>query len=44
MRVEILDALHDAGLIDSDPGRKSVTLTDAGVAHAQRLLHRLRAL
>ena len=44
MRVEILNALHDAGLIDSDPQRKSVTLTDAGMAHAQRLLQRLRAL
>jgi hypothetical protein len=44
LRVEILDALHDAGLIESDPVRKSVTLTDAGVAHAQRLLQRLRAL
>jgi hypothetical protein len=44
LRVEVLDALHEAGLIDSDPQRKSVTLTDAGVAHAQRLLQKLRGL
>jgi ribosomal protein S19E (S16A) len=44
VRVEILDALHEAGLIDSDPQRKSVTITDAGVAHAQRLLRKLRTL
>ena len=44
VRVEILDSLHDAGLIDSDPQRKSVTITDAGVAHARRLLQKLRAL
>jgi hypothetical protein len=44
VRVEVLDALHEAGLIDSDPQRKSVTVTDAGVAHAERLLQRLRAL
>jgi DNA-binding PadR family transcriptional regulator len=42
--VEILDALTEAGLIDSDPQRKSVTITDAGVAHAERLLKRLREL
>jgi hypothetical protein len=44
VRVEILDALTEAGLIDSDPQRKSVTITDAGVAHAERLLKRLREL
>jgi hypothetical protein len=44
LRVEILDSLLEAGLIDTDPQRKSVTLTDAGIAHAQRLLQRLRAL
>jgi hypothetical protein len=44
VRLEILDSLHEAGLIESDPQRKSVTITDAGVAHAQRLLQRLRAL
>jgi Plasmid pRiA4b ORF-3-like protein/Domain of unknown function (DUF6429) len=44
LRVEVLDALQEAGLIDSDPQRKSVTLTDAGVAHAQRLLQKLRSL
>jgi len=44
VRVEMLDALHEAGLIETDPQRKSVTLTDAGVAHAQRLLQKLRSL
>jgi hypothetical protein len=44
VRVEILDALNEAGLIASDPQRKSVTITDAGVAHAERLLDKLRAL
>lgn len=44
VRVEILDALAEAGLIISDPQRKSVTITDAGVAHAERLLKRLREL
>jgi len=44
LRAEMLDALHEAGLIDSDPQRKSVTITDAGVAHAQRLLQKLRTL
>ena len=44
IRLEVLDGLHEAGLIDSDPQRKSVTITDAGVAHAQRLLQRVRSL
>lgn len=44
IRVEILDALQEAGLVDSGPQRKSVTLTDAGVAHAERLLQKLRTL
>jgi len=44
VRAEMLDALHEAGLIETDPQRKSVTITDAGVAHAQRLLQKLRAL
>ena len=44
LRVEILDSLHEAGLIDSDPSRKSVTITDAGLAHAARLLGALRGL
>ena len=44
VRAEILDALHEAGLLDSDPQRKSVTITDAGIAHAERLLQKLRAL
>jgi hypothetical protein len=44
VRVEILDALDEAGLIESDSQRKSVTITDAGVAHAERLLQKLRTL
>jgi hypothetical protein len=44
VRVEILESLHEAGLIESDPRHKSVLITDAGVAHAQRLLQRLRTL
>ena len=44
IRFEILDSLTEAGLIDTSPQRKSVTITDAGTAHAQRLLQRLRAL
>jgi hypothetical protein len=44
LRVEMLEALQEAGLIDTDRQRKSVTLTGAGVAHAQRLLQKLRAL
>ena len=44
LRVEMLDALHEAGLVDNDPQRKSVTITDAGVAHAQRVLQKLRSL
>lgn len=44
LRFEILDSLTEAGLIESDPRHKSVLLTDAGVAHAQRLLQRLRSL
>jgi hypothetical protein len=42
LREEILDSLHEAGLVDHDPARKAVTLTAAGVAQAQRLLQRLR--
>jgi hypothetical protein len=44
LRLEILESLNEAGLVISEPQRKSVTLTDAGVAHAQRLLQRLRTL
>jgi len=44
VRVDILDSLDEAGLIESDPQRKSVTITDAGVAHAERLLQKLRTL
>jgi hypothetical protein len=41
---EILESLQEAGLIEHDPARRAVTLTDAGVAHAQRLLQKLRTL
>ncbi len=44
VRTEVLDSLQEAGLVDAAPQRKSVTITDAGVAHAQRLVDRLRAL
>jgi hypothetical protein len=44
VRFEILDSLDEAGLIESDPKRKGLLLTDAGVALAQRLLQRLRTL
>ena len=44
MRPEVLASLHEAGLVDYDPARRTVRLTDAGVAHAQRLLHKLRSL
>jgi hypothetical protein len=44
IRLEILESLTEAGLIDTSPQRKSVTITDAGTAHAQRLLQRLRTL
>jgi hypothetical protein len=44
LRTEILDALHDAGLIENDPKRKSVTITDAGIAHARRWLQRARTM
>jgi hypothetical protein len=44
VRPEVLDSLQEAGLIQHDPARKAVILTDAGVAHAQRLLQKLRAL
>jgi hypothetical protein len=43
-RAEVLDSLQEAGLVDHDPVRKAVTLTAAGVAHAQRLLQKLRRL
>jgi hypothetical protein len=43
-RSEVLDSLQEAGLVDHDPVRKAVTLTSAGVAHAQRLLQKLRKL
>ena len=44
VRSEILDSLQEAGLVEHDPARKTVKLTDTGVAHAQRLLQKLRAL
>jgi hypothetical protein len=44
LRTEVLESLLEAGLIDHDPARRAVTLTDAGVTHAQRLLQKLRML
>lgn len=44
LRVEMLEALDEAGLIEHSPDRRSVTLTEAGVAEAERLLARLRGL
>jgi hypothetical protein len=44
LRGEILDSLQEAGLVDHDPVRKAVTLTASGVAHAHRLLQKLRKL
>jgi hypothetical protein len=44
VRTEILESLDEAGLIDYEPTRRAVILTDDGVAHAQRLLHKLRWL
>jgi len=44
IRTEVLESLQEAGLVDASPQRKPVTLTDAGVAHAQRLLDKLRTL
>jgi hypothetical protein len=43
-RPEILDSLQEAGLVDHETARRSVTLTVEGVAHAQRLLRKLRSL
>lgn len=44
VRFEILDSLAEAGLVESDPRHKAVLITDAGVAHAERILKRLRGL
>lgn len=44
VRAEILESLTEAGLIDSDPRQRTVQITDVGVAHAERLLKRLRRL
>jgi ribosomal protein S19E (S16A) len=41
---EVLASLQEAGLIDYDPARRTVSLTDVGVVHAQRLLRKLRTL
>jgi hypothetical protein len=44
LRADVLESLHEAGLIDHDPSRRAITLTDAGVTHAQRLLQKLRTV
>ncbi len=44
VRFEILDTLQEAGLIYTDPRRKSVVITEAGVAHATAVLQRLAPL
>ncbi|HXG88866.1 MAG TPA: hypothetical protein VNJ02_11055 [Vicinamibacterales bacterium] len=44
LRVEILEGLEEAGLIETAPDRKSVALTDAGVAHATALLAQIKKL
>jgi Plasmid pRiA4b ORF-3-like protein len=44
MRVEMLDVLSDAGLLVTNPHRKSVDLTSAGVSRAQDLLQRVTPL
>jgi hypothetical protein len=44
VRSEMLDRLQEAGLVEHDAQRRAVTLTDAGVAHAERLLQKLRSL
>lgn len=44
VRSEILDTLQEAGLIYTDPRRKSVVITEAGVERAMKLLERLAAL
>jgi Plasmid pRiA4b ORF-3-like protein len=41
MRVEILDALQEADLIYTDPKRRTVVITDAGLAQAQAFLDSL---
>jgi Plasmid pRiA4b ORF-3-like protein len=44
MRVETLDGLSDAGLLVTNPHRKSVDLTRAGISRAQDLLQRVTPL
>ncbi len=44
MRMETLDMLSDAGLLVTNPHRKSVDLTSAGVSRAQDLLQRVTPL
>jgi hypothetical protein len=43
MRLEVLDALDEAGLVQSNAHRKSVVLTANGIARAERLLNRYLA-
>jgi hypothetical protein len=42
MRVDILEALHEADLIYTDGKRQTVVITDAGLARADAFLERLR--
>lgn len=44
MRFEILDALQEAGLIDTSPQRKSVLLTEGGVERAEGLRKRVASV
>lgn len=44
LKFEILDALQEAGLIETDPSRKTVLLTHEGVARAESLVKRLEPL
>lgn len=44
MRIEILQALGDAGLVVTNPHRKSLDLTDAGVKRAEALLQRVTSV
>jgi hypothetical protein len=44
IRFEVLDSLQEAGLVYSDPRRKSVVITEAGIAYAAMLLEQLTPL
>jgi hypothetical protein len=44
LRIEILDALGDAGLVVTNPHRKSLDLTEDGVKRAEALLQRVTSL